>query len=56
MKNEFWQLGKKSCFSSHAKIHKILDRKVHFYDEGKDLLDNKLYAEFQWCVGTWQGL
>lgn len=56
MQNSIWQLGKKSCFSSHAKIHKILDRKVHFYDEGKNLLDNRLFVRFQWCVGTWQGL
>lgn len=56
MQNSIWQLGKKSCFSSHAKIHKILDRKVHFYDEGKNLLDNRLFVKFQWCVGTWQGL
>lgn len=56
MQNGIWQLGKKSCFSSHAKIHKILDRKVHFYDEGKNLLGNRLFVKFQWCVGTWQGL
>lgn len=56
MENGIRQLGKKSCFSSHAKIHKILDRKVHFYGEGKNLLDNKLFVKFQWCVGAWQGL
>lgn len=56
MQNSIWQLGKKSCFSSHAKIHKNLDRKVYFYDEGKNLLDNRLFVKFQWCVGIWQGL
>lgn len=56
IKNGIWQLGKKSCFSSHAKIHKILDRKVHLYDEGKNLLYSKLFVKFQWCVRAWQGL
>lgn len=56
IKNGIQKLGKKSWFSSHAKIHKILDRKVHFYDEGKNLLDSKLFVKFQRCVGAWQGL
>lgn len=30
MQNSIWQLGKKSCFSSHAKIHKILEEKYIF--------------------------
>lgn len=47
IKNGIQQLGKKSWLSSHAKIHTILDRKVHFYDEGKNLLDSKLFVKFQ---------
>lgn len=49
-------LERKAVFLPMPKFIKFWTEKYFFYDEGKNLLDNKLLVKLQWCVGAWQGL